>query len=118
MRVLLFVVLVSAGSVLQAAAPPGHPTPDQAVKLMGGGAAVSRVQRGEVLEAIDSNSYTYIRVRVSAQQSQWLAAPRLALQVGQHIDYPQGVLMRDFYSKKLKRRFEQILFVSAVTLAI
>ncbi|MEH6471446.1 MAG: hypothetical protein V7752_09350 [Halopseudomonas sp.] len=115
MRVLLAVWLLVC-SVVHAAPPPGHPTTDQAAEIMGIDATAEMPNRGQVIEVIDSNSYTYIQVQVSDQQRLWLAAPRLVLVLGQYIDYPQGVVMRNFYSKKLQRTFDQVWFVSGVRL--
>jgi hypothetical protein len=116
-KVLFFTTLLLANSIIQAAPPPGHPEPDQAAQMMGLPSAEPLIYEGEVLEAIDSNSYTYIRVLINPQQDEWLAVPKQVVQSGQRIDYPEGVLMRDFYSKKHKRRFSQVRFVSVVKLS-
>lgn len=100
--------------VVQAAPPPGHPTVDQASQVMGVDPQATMAHQGRVLEAIDSNNYTYIRVHTAAQSERWLAASRLVLQPGQTIRFASGVLMHNFYSKKLKRTFERIHFVPAI----
>ena len=71
----------------------------------------SRVR--EVLAAQDSNRYTSILVR-QGRAERWLAAPRVALRPGQRIRFGDGTLMRDFYSKKLKHTFREIIFVPRV----
>lgn len=101
----------------QAAPPPGHPSTDQAAKLLGLPQQQAMPYEGRVLEAIDSNQYTYILVEGPAEQRLWLVAPRLALQVGSRIRFGDGMVMENFYSKKLKRRFDSVMFVSGVEAA-
>ena len=98
--------------------PPGHPSVDMTtdlLKLPKGQAAYTHT--GRVIEAINSNNYSYILVETS-QTKRWLAAPKTALQPGQKIRFPDGTLMRNFYSKSLKRNFQNILFVSGVAVTL
>ena len=115
--VLVALLGFSLASMSVAAPPPGHPSIDQASQVMGLDRQAPMAHQGHVLEAIDSNNYTYIRVQTADQQHQWLAAPRLELQPGQQIGFANGVVMHNFYSKKLKRTFKQIHFVPAVRVA-
>lgn len=119
MRILLVVLLTGIGLVSggpEAAPPPGHPSTDQASELMGIGRQTQMNAQGEVVKAVDSNAYTYIQVRSPQGELRWLAAPRLSLRAGQQIRFPEGVMMSNFYSKKLKHQFAQIWFVPSVEL--
>ncbi len=114
MRVLLLIVLSTYALWLQAAPPPGHPSTDRAAELMGIEKPPEFSFKGRVLQAIDSNNYSYIEVQADNQAVLWLAAPKLKLQAGQLINFTLGRLMHNFYSQKHKRTFEQIWFVSQV----
>lgn len=115
MRDILFLGLLLCSGLVQAAPPPGHPTTDQAGQIMGIDQQAPMQLHGQVLKAVDSNNYTYIQIQPrGVAPPRWIAAPRLELQAGQQLRYPQGVLMRNFYSKKLKHRFDEIWFVPAV----
>lgn len=96
------------------AAPPiDHPSPSDAFNLMKVPEAEAFPHQGNVLQAINSNSYTYIQVELK-QQKIWLAAPRVDVIEGQLIAFPDGSLMRNFYSRKLKRTFNEVIFVRKV----
>lgn len=96
------------------AAPPlGHPSTDDAFNMMKVPAVKAFPHQGSVLQAIHSNSYTYIQIQ-SKQHRIWLAAPRIELREGQQIAFPDGAVMQNFYSRKLKRTFEEVIFVRKV----
>ncbi|MCU7796113.1 MAG: hypothetical protein KZQ73_15215 [Candidatus Thiodiazotropha sp. (ex Semelilucina semeliformis)] len=63
---------------------------------------------GTVAEVIDVGSYTYVQLR---EQGVWIATSRLSASVGDKIEYRGGMEMRGFYSKKLDRKFDSIIFV-------
>jgi len=67
---------------------------------------------GTVMQHFKQKLYSYMQVRETNNNVIWLAAPAKDLKVGDHIGYPNGTLMKKFYSKGLKRRFPFILFVS------
>ena len=107
--------LAAAGGVV-AAPPPGHPSPDDAMRMMrppGNAQHASLTRSGRVLQHMDANQYTYIEVDEDGHHT-WLAAPRTPIVDGSRIRFPDGVVMRDFYSKLLKRTFEAAIFVRAV----
>jgi hypothetical protein len=113
MRNIATLILLGLVAAAQAA-PEGHPstgTAAQALHLPDKGEALP--YRGKVLEAIDSNDYTYIRL-ATEEGERWLAAPRIALKEGAMVRFGDGTLMSNFYSKKLKRTFDAVLFVSEV----
>lgn len=103
---------------VSAAPPVGHPSTDDAMNMMKVPEVESFPYQGKVLQAIDSNSYTYIQVELNKlnQKQVWLAAPRVSLTEGQQIIFPEGTFMRNFYSRLLKRTFASIIFVRKVEL--
>lgn len=78
-----------------------------------GSQGVPLARMGEVLQHIDANEYTYLEVR-EGSATVWLAAPKTPVTDGSTIRFPDGVVMRDFYSKLLKRTFPAVIFVRAI----
>ena len=99
-----------------AAPPVGHPSTDDAMNIMKVPEVQSLPYQGTVVQAIDSNDYTYIQVELNKlnQKKIWLAAPRMKLTEGQQIAFPEGTFMQNFYSRLLKRTFAVIIFVRKV----
>lgn len=110
--------LALALPLAHAAPPPGHPTAEQAIGLLGvpdntAVAAKDLPYSGIVLTARDSNAFTFIEVKESPTgASRWIAAPRVALNPGDHLRFDYGRLMNNFYSRKLGITFEAITFVN------
>lgn len=98
----------------QSAPPPGHPSTDEAAKALGLPTESRFSYQGRVLQAIDSNNYTYIEVVDPQGQRLWLVAPRQEVVPEARIRFGDGTRMNNFYSKKLKRNFAQVLFVPAI----
>lgn len=99
-----------------AAPPPGHPSPDAAMRAMQPGmrpADAPLERSGTVVSHQDANEYTYVEVDEDGHRL-WLAAPRTDLVDGTRVRFPGGVVMHDFYSKLLKRSFPEIIFVRAI----
>lgn len=69
---------------------------------------------GKVKTVLQAQAYTYIEVITPQLKSEWLAGPKIDIQVGQQIRYSTGVIMSGFFSKELQRTFNQILFVGQV----
>lgn len=69
---------------------------------------------GKVKTVLQAEAYTYIEVITPKLKSEWLAGPKLDIQVNQKIRYSKGVVMSGFFSKELQRTFNQILFVGQV----
>ncbi len=67
---------------------------------------------GVVTKHFKQKLYSYLQVREDNNNVLWLAAPAKDLKVGDRISFPNGTLMRNFYSKGLERRFPLILFIS------
>jgi hypothetical protein len=103
-------VLLSAG-VTPAAPPPGHPSVEQANRALGLDASRDDLPlSGTVLEAEDSNNYTYLLIERDGAQ-QWLAAPRLRVAPGDRLRYAPGRTIANFHSKKLRRTYPSVTFV-------
>jgi len=64
-----------------------------------------------VIQHFKAARYSYLAVRRDDGLSAWLAGPVGELPVGARIQFPNGVVMRNFYSKELKRNFQVIMFV-------
>jgi hypothetical protein len=55
--------------------------------------------------------YSYLEVQRDDGLSAWLAGPVAELPIGTRVQFPNGVVMRNFFSKELKRNFQVIMFV-------
>ncbi len=69
---------------------------------------------GEVLEAIEVPSYSYLRIGPKGSAGQWVAVATAGLAVGEHARVHGGMKMTDFPSKSLKRTFPVIYFGTVV----
>jgi hypothetical protein len=72
-----------------------------------------RTRFGTVIETMDSGGYTYSLVDTGADKF-WAAAPQYQVQVGDHVDVPEGMPMSNYHSKSLNRTFEVVHFVNEV----
>jgi hypothetical protein len=107
---LLIALLLPAGTVL-AAPPPGHPSVEQANRALGLDPSGDELPlSGTVIEAEDSNNYTYLLIERDGSQ-QWLAAPRLRVAPGNTLRYAPGRTIANFHSKKLRRTYPSVTFV-------
>lgn len=68
---------------------------------------------GMVLETIDVDSYTYIRLEQQGQEV-WLASSPITVSKGDLVKFSGEIMMKDFHSKTLDRTFPVILFVGEV----
>lgn len=101
-----------AATPAAAAPPPEHPSVDQTNRMLGVAAAGGALlNSGKVVQAIDSNGYTYVQLQ-GCDGETWLAAPRASFTVGSTIRYGNGAVMKNFFSKALQREFPVILFVA------
>jgi hypothetical protein len=71
------------------------------------------INRGIVLDVIESTMYTYLQVS-SDTGTIWIAAYRNDIAKGDTVSYSNGVVMKNFVSKSLNRTFDKIIFVDAV----
>ena len=65
---------------------------------------------GTVTETMDASQYTYVEVDIGDQRI-WAAGPRTQVTVGDTVFLPPGVLMVDFFSNRLDRKFDRIYLV-------
>lgn len=109
-----------------AAMPPNHPPMGQAAAGMpanhatGEAAADAKpayqpVLVGKVVEALDSNGYTYLCLEKDGRKS-WAAIPVTKLKTGAEVAIYPGNIMPVFTSKSLKRTFENIVFSRGLVL--
>ncbi len=94
-------------AVAQGHAPAsGAPSGDAGVDTVAG-------MTGKVVETMNAGSYTYVQVDDGSKKI-WAAAPQFAVAVGDKVIVPDGMAMRDFYSKTLGRTFDLVSFVPSV----
>lgn len=68
---------------------------------------------GKVVETMNSGGYTYVQVDDGSKKI-WAAAPQFTVALGDRVVVPNGMPMRDFYSKTLERTFDVVYFVAAI----
>ncbi len=93
----LAAALALAGAALAAQAMPG--------------AAGLSVYKGEVLETRDVESYTYLRLK-TAEGELWAAVPTATVKKGAKVTIGDAMVMTNFESRTLKRKFDRIVFGS------
>jgi hypothetical protein len=101
------------GSPEPGALPPGHPPLSSKATAKGPEVAEAMNVKGTVLQTMDAGLYTYIEVKADSG-NRWLAAPQVAVKVGDKIRFPEGMEMKAFESRTLKRKFDSIFFVSGI----
>lgn len=114
LRGVLYATVLGFAAPALAAPPASHPTVEQAgqaLKLPPTEAELTHL--GKVVQTIPSNEYVYIEVTGEGRK-RWLAAPATPLKAGDSIRYPNGTVMSNFYSKRLQRTFEEVLFVGRI----
>lgn len=85
--------------LLAAAGLAAHAMPSQA----------SAALQGEVLEVKSVDSYTYLRLKTKEGET-WAAVPSTTVQKGARVTIGNTMVMQDFESKTLKRKFDRIVF--------
>lgn len=66
---------------------------------------------GEVLEARSVEGYTYLRLRTATGET-WAAVPTTTLKTGERVTLADPMVMENFESKSLKRKFDRIVFAT------
>ena len=69
---------------------------------------------GTVAETIKVERYTYVQVDTGKEKI-WAATPEFHGQVGDTVVVPEGLVMKNFHSNTLKRDFELVHFVGAIS---
>jgi len=72
------------------------------------------IHKGEVLEVIQVNSYTYLRITENSVEK-WLAVPTIVAEVGEDYYYKGGMEMPSFKSNELDRTFDSVLFLQSIS---
>lgn len=72
-------------------------------------APAATVVTGEVLEAMDVGSYTYLRLKTRNGET-WAAVSRAPIRKGAKVEIQNAMVMKDFESKALKKTFPTIVF--------
>jgi len=62
---------------------------------------------------LNTKSYTYLNVDEN-EKKYWMAIPNKTVKVGETYYYNGGMVMTNFESKQLKRKFDKIIFVESV----
>jgi hypothetical protein len=75
----------------------------------GAGAQKTDTLHGEVLEVLNVDSYTYLRLKTGNGEA-WAAVTTAAVAKGARVSIANAVPMDQFESKALKRRFERVYF--------
>jgi hypothetical protein len=113
--------LVACKSKVQETAPPAAPQPQTsapapvtpAPAMPGPAAQAPKYFSGKVLETMNSGSYTYVNVD-NGKEKIWAAAPQFDVKVGETVNVPEGMPMKNYESKTLNRKFDVVYFVGAI----
>ncbi len=73
----------------------------------------SEIHSGKLLNMFKSGGYTYLEYE-SAGKKFWAASKTVVANIGDLIEFRKPLTMKDFYSKTLKRKFDQIYFAGLV----
>ena len=75
----------------------------------------SSVLSGEILEVLQTPSYTYLRVKDNVQEK-WIAVVKMEAEAGKKVYYSRGMEMKNFESKTLNKVFPSVWFVDRASL--
>jgi hypothetical protein len=64
--------------------------------------------KGEVLEVLDTDAFTYMRLR-TAKGETWAAVSKAAVKKGEQVTIDNPTVMQNFQSKSLQRKFDTIV---------
>lgn len=76
-------------------------------------AAAPAGSSGEVKSVVNGGGYTYLEVLQNGA-TVWVAAPVTEVKTGDKVSWSEGMVMTNFTSTSLNRKFDQIIFASAV----
>lgn len=72
------------------------------------------IHKCEVLEVIQVNSYTYLKISENSVEK-WLAVPTIVAEVDDIYYYKGGMEMPSFKSNELDRTFDSVLFLQSIS---
>jgi hypothetical protein len=78
--------------------------------------AASPPLSGEVLETLPVEGYTYLRLKTKDGEA-WAAVPSASVKKGAQVTIVDSMVMQNFESRTLKRKFDKIVFGSLATTA-
>ncbi len=90
---LVAMLMLAAAGVCAQGVPAARPAPLQ----------------GEVLEVLDVDGYTYLRLKTRDGEA-WAAVTTAPVKKGAQVSITEPAVMQNFESKTLKRRFDRIVF--------
>ncbi|WP_417915099.1 DNA-binding protein [Candidatus Electronema sp. JM] len=76
-------------------------------------APAQKAVKGKVLESMSGADYTYLLVE-DGQEKIWAAIPAADIKVGQTVSLQPGMVMKDFESKALNKKFDSVVFSSGL----
>lgn len=82
-------------------------------KQAAGPGQAKEMYTGRVISTMESGGYTYIQFEEKGKKL-WVACPVTAVYEGEIIKFYRPMVMKDFYSKTLDRKFETIFFTGSV----
>lgn len=68
---------------------------------------------GTVVETANAGSYTYVQID-TGKEKVWAAAPQFPVKVGDKASFANGMAMKNYESKNLKRTFDTVYFTGAI----
>ena len=81
--------------------------------FIGNAYAATQPVQGKVVTNMIAGGYIYLEVEANNEKV-WLAAPEMKIKNGETVEYSGDMVMQNFTSKALKRKFDKIIFVDAV----
>lgn len=94
-------------------APAGQHPPMQQAAQPAQAAPTAPANVGEVKSVINGGGYTYLEV-LKGDKAVWVAAPETAAKAGDKVSWSDGMVMTNFTSSSLNRKFDEIIFTSGV----
>jgi hypothetical protein len=69
---------------------------------------------GTVVATANGGRYTYVQIDLDGKEI-WYAVPATEFKIGERVIAPEGMPMKDFYSKTLDRTFDMVYFAGSIT---
>ena len=98
MKLLLAVIALLATFLVSTGWAQGNPSASQGTSI-----------KGEVLEAMDVDAFTYLRLKTKDGET-WAAVTKSSVKKGAEVTIENGIVMNNFESKSLKKTFDRIVF--------
>jgi hypothetical protein len=111
MRLPVLVSTFLACAVIGMAVPAPEPPQTQKLPAKPPAATAPLEVTGTVLETLDSGGYTYLKLKTASGEA-WAAVNKADVKKGATVTVANPMLMENFESKTLKRKFDRIYFGS------